>query len=121
MKLLIRFLLTALWILLLSKVLTGIYVGDFWTALGAAFILSVLNTVVKPVLQILTFPLTIFTLGIWLFFLNVAMIYLAAYFLDGFEIKSFVSALFFSVLLSVGTAIIGAITKDKKGKEDKRK
>ena len=50
MKLLIRFLLTALWILLLSKVLTGIYVGDFWTALGAAFILSVLNTVVKPVL-----------------------------------------------------------------------
>jgi len=121
MKLLIRFLLTAIWILLLSKVLTGIYVGDFWTALGAAFILSVLNTVVKPVLQILTFPLTIFTLGIWLFFLNVGMIYLAAYFLDGFEIKSFISALFFSVLLSVGTAIIGAITKDSKDKEDKQK
>jgi uncharacterized membrane protein YvlD (DUF360 family) len=45
------------------------------------------------------------------------MIYLAAYFLDGFEIESFVSALFFSVLLSIGTAIIGAITKDSKEKE----
>ena len=120
MKLLIRFFLTALWILLLSNVLTGIHVSNFWTALGAAFILSVLNTVVKPVLQVLTFPLSIFTLGLWLFFLNVGMIYLTAYFLDGFNINSFISALFFSVLLSVGTSIIGAITKDSKEKEDKK-
>ena len=121
MKLLLRFFLTALWILVLSNVLTGIHVSNFGTALAAAFILSILNIVVKPILQILTFPLTIFTLGLWLFFLNVGMVYLTAYFLEGFNISSFISTMFFSILLSIGTAIIDYLTKEKKEKEDRKK
>jgi len=119
MKMLLRFFLSACWILLLSNVLSGIWVDGIVSAIVVAFILSVLNTIVKPVLQILTLPLTILTLGIWLFLLNVGMVYLTAYFVDGFKVTSFISAIFFSLLMIFGSSVLGAIFPDKK-KDDKK-
>ena len=90
------------------------------SAIVVAFILSVLNTIVKPVLKVLTFPLTILTLGIWLFLLNVGMVYLTAYFVDGFKVTSLISAILFSLLMSFASSVLGAIFPDKK-EEDKKK
>ena len=90
----------------LSKVLGGIHVADFWTAIALAVVLAVLNAVVKPVFIILTFPITLLTFGLFLFVINAGIILLADKLLDGFRVDGFWWALLFSLLLSVVTSLL---------------
>ena len=88
-----------LWIA--SVLVPGIAIRDVWTLLGAALLLGVINAIVRPVIVILTLPVTIVTLGLFLFVINAAMLGLAAAFFDGFHIAGFWAALFGSVIVSI--------------------
>jgi putative membrane protein len=111
MNFLIRILITALVAFGLSYLLTGVHMDQFTTALLLALVLAVLNAIVKPLLVILTLPITIITLGLFLLVINAAIILLGDYFLEGFKVDGFWWALLFSILLSVVSSILYSIGK----------
>ncbi len=90
----------------LSYILKGIKIDSFWTAIILAVVLAVLNALLKPILIILTLPITVITLGLFLFVINAAIILLADKFIDGFTVDGFWWALLFSLLLSIVTAVL---------------
>ena len=100
MNYLFKVLLTALAVLLIAYFLPGVDVDDYGTAIWVAFIVGVLFSILKPILVILTLPVTILTLGLFLFVINAAMILLANSWIDGFSVFGFWTALLFSILLS---------------------
>lgn len=100
MNLLIRILIMAGVILLLDWILPGIHVDGTWQAILTAIVLSLINAIVKPILVILTLPVTVITLGLFLLVLNALMVMLAAKFVGGFSVDGFWAALLFSILLS---------------------
>jgi putative membrane protein len=106
MNLIYRLLLNALGLLLISEFVTGIQIDGFYAAVIAAIVLGVLNTIVRPVLFILTLPITILTLGLFTFVLNAAIFLFAASFLEGFEVASFWFALLGSVLMSLVSTVV---------------
>jgi putative membrane protein len=102
-----RILITAVVAFGLSYILqAGIHIDTFWTALVLAIVLAILNAIVKPILIILTFPLTLFTFGLFLFVINAFMILLASKFVKGFKVDGFWWALLFSLLLSILTSLL---------------
>jgi putative membrane protein len=109
--LIIRWLITAVSIWLASKVVPGMQITGAGTMLGAAVLLGLANALVRPVVVLLTLPLTIVTLGLFLLVVNAAMLGLVASLLDGFVLGGFWSALFGAVFVSlfswVGAAFIG--------------
>ena len=88
-----------LWIA--SALVPGIEIRSGWTLLGAAVLLGVVNAIIRPVIVILTLPVTIFTLGLFLLVINAGMLGLTAAFFDGFHISGFGSALLGSILVSI--------------------
>ncbi len=116
MKLILRLLLTALAVVILANLLPGVAVDSYITALIVALVLSILNILVKPVLIILTLPITIVTLGIFLLFINAIIIMLADYFIGGFQVQSIWWALLFSLLLSLLQSLLHSLLKEEKKK-----
>ena len=106
MNLIIRLLLTAVAVIVLSKILPGVQVVDFTSAIIIAVVLAILNAVLKPILVILTFPITVVTLGLVLLAINAGIIMLADYLLDGFAVSGFWIALLFSLLLSLMQSVL---------------
>ena len=106
MKTILKILLTAVAVIILEYILPGITVNSYWTAVWVAIVLSLLQLFVKPILVILTFPITIVTLGLFLLVINAVIIEMAAYFVDGFTVKNIWWALLFSVLLSFLQSIL---------------
>lgn len=102
----IHWVLTALVLTLVAYILPGITIDGFGIALIATFVLSVVNSLIRPVLGFLTFPITVVTLGLFSFVLNAAMFGLAAWFVPGFEVHGFWWALLGSLLLSVMTGLL---------------
>ena len=84
----------------------GIHIDEFTTALILALVLAVFNAILKPILIILTLPITILTFGLFLFVINAVIILLAAHFVDGFRVDGFWWALLFSLLLSTLTSLL---------------
>lgn len=111
MNFLIRILITALVAFGLAYLLEGVHIDQFTTALLLALVLAVLNAIVKPLLVILTLPITIITLGLFLLVINALIILLGDYFLDGFNVDGFWWALLFSILLSVVSSILYSVGK----------
>jgi putative membrane protein len=111
MNFLIRILITALVTFGLSYLLDGVHIDAFTTALILALVLAVLNALVKPILIILTLPITILTLGLFLLVINALIIMLGDRFIDGFKVDGFWWALLFSVLLSVVSSILYSVGK----------
>ena len=114
MNLIIRLLITAGIVMLLAHLLNGVAVNDYMAALIVAAVLALLNAIVKPILVILTIPITIMTLGLFLFVINACIILLADKFIDGFAVDGFWIALLFSILLSISQSIAYSLLKDKK-------
>ncbi|HEY8388718.1 MAG TPA: phage holin family protein, partial [Parasegetibacter sp.] len=85
----------------LSYVLPGISITDYWTAIILVLVLSVLNAIVKPLLVLLTLPVTIFTFGLFLFVINALIIIIGSKVVKGFEVDGFWWALLFSIILSI--------------------
>ena len=111
MGFLVRMAITALGLWLSSELVDGITVRDTTTLALAALVLGVVNAVIRPIAVVLTFPITLLSLGLFLWVINAAMIGLAAWFLDGFQIASFGAALLAAVLVSltgwIGNSFIG--------------
>jgi putative membrane protein len=106
MSILVRILVSAVVAFSLSYVLHGIHFDSFWTALVLAVVLALLNAIVKPILIILTLPITILTFGLFLFVINACIILLAGKFVGGFRVDGFWWALLFSLLLSTVTSLL---------------
>ncbi len=105
MKLITRLLLTAFVLLLVAKYVPGIHVDGFYPAIIAAVILGLLNLFVRPVLFILTLPITILSLGLFMFVINATLFWFSATFIDGFRVDTFWSALAGSLIVSLVSAI----------------
>ena len=113
MNFIIRLLVTAAAAYGLSMVLSGVHVADFKTAFIFALVLALLNAIVKPLLIILTLPITILTLGIFLFVINALIILLADRFIDGIKVDGFLWALIFSLILSVLSSLLNSMLEKK--------
>lgn len=107
MGLIIRLLISTLAILVAANIIPGVSVDSTITAVIVAVVLGILNTFLKPLLQILALPITILTLGLFYFVINVLIVYLTSYLVDGFHVAGFFSALFFSFVISIVSAILG--------------
>jgi putative membrane protein len=112
MKLLFRLLITTIIVLLLSYFMGGVQVDKITTAVIVAVVMGLLNTFLKPILVFFTFPVTIFTLGLFLLVINAVMVLLCDKLVDGFDVSSFWTALLFSILLSISQSILYRLVKD---------
>ena len=112
MNLILRVLLSAVAVVLLAKLLPGVSVDTYVTAIIVAIVLALLNTLVKPVLVILTLPVTLLTLGLFLVVINALIILLADELISGFAVSTFWWAVLFSVLLSILQSIFYSLLKD---------
>jgi len=100
-KLLVKWLLSAAALLFVAYVYSGVQVSSFGAAMIAAFVIGLLNTVVRPILVVLTFPVTIVTLGLFLFVINALMFWAASGLLDGFHVRDFTATLIGSLIYSL--------------------
>ncbi len=110
MGLIIRILISAVAVYVAAMFIPGVSVtGGPLTYIIVAVVLGLLNAFIKPILTILTIPITVITLGLFLLVINVLMVYLAAYLVSGFAVSGFIAALLFSIVVSLVTALIDAI------------
>lgn len=110
----VRFLLSGLAVLLTAYLLPGVDVTHYGYALLVAAVLGLANAIVKPILIILTIPITIVTLGLFLLVINALVIMIVDYFVPGFHVEGFWWALAFSLILSVFNSLFGDMSKEKK-------
>jgi putative membrane protein len=108
LKLIVKWLLSAAALLAVAHFYSGVVVSSFTAALIAAFVIGLFNTVVRPIFILLTLPVTLITLGLFLFVINALMFYMASGVLDGFQVRNFTAALIGSVLYSVAGIVIEA-------------
>lgn len=114
MKLITRLLINALAVFIIAYLLSGVTVDGYTGAIIVAIVLSLLNLLVKPFLVILTLPVTVLTLGLFLLVINALIIVLADKLIDGFSVSSFWTAVLFSILLSMLQSLLQSPFKDKK-------
>jgi putative membrane protein len=111
LRLLVHWVLSALAILAVAHLVQGFYVEDFLIALVAAIVIGFINGTLGTFLKIATFPLTIFTLGIFLLVINALMLKVTAAILPGFRIDGFMPAFWGALLLAILNMVIRAVTK----------
>lgn len=109
MGFILRLLLTAVAVFAGAYLVPGVDVKNFWTAIVVAIVMGLLNLIVKPILVILTLPITILTLGLFYLVINVVIIYLTEYFVTGFTVDGFIPALLFSLLVAIINAVLGGL------------
>lgn len=108
LKILVRWALLAAALLLVAYLYPGVSVSSFGSALIAAFVLGLLNTLLRPVLVLLTLPVTVVTLGLFLFVINALIFYFAANLLQGLSVTGFGAALVGSIIYSLCGMVIDA-------------
>ncbi|QDH80665.1 phage holin family protein [Echinicola soli] len=106
-NILIQLVVAGLAVIVTGYLLPGVYVEDFWIGVLIAVVISLLNYTIKPILIILTIPITIVTLGLFLLVINGLIILFAAEIIPGFVVDGFWWALLFSFILSIINAIFG--------------
>jgi putative membrane protein len=106
LKLIAKWLLSAAALLLVAYVYDGVEVKTFGAAMIAALVIGLFNSVVRPILVVLTLPVTVVTLGLFLFVINALMFWAAASVLDGFHVQGFVAALVGSLLYTLLGVVI---------------
>jgi putative membrane protein len=108
-KILIKFILTAVLTYGLAQVLPNVRLDGVGSAAILVIVLGLLNATVKPLLKIIGFPITVLTLGIFLLIINVIIVKLADFLMSSFSVTGFLSALIFSLALSLVTAVIDMV------------
>jgi len=109
MKILVRWLLLAGALLLVAHLYPGVIVKSFTSALIAALVLGLLNTLLRPILVLLTLPVTVLSLGLFLFVINALMFWAAATVLDGLAVTGFGAALIGSLIYSLCGMVIDVV------------
>ncbi|MDN3670926.1 phage holin family protein [Echinicola jeungdonensis] len=113
MKIIIQLVVAGLAVIISSYLLPGVSVDNFFIAIIIAVLLSLLNVTIKPLLILLTIPITLLTLGLFLLVINAFIILLAAEIMPGFEVNGFWWALFFSLILSIINSLLGVNLLEK--------
>jgi putative membrane protein len=111
MKILIKWLLSATALLCVAYIYPGVVVGSFGAAMMAAFVIGLFNMVLRPVLVLLTLPVTLITLGLFLFVINALMFWAASGVLEGFHVRGFGAALLGSLIYSVFGLVIDSVAE----------
>lgn len=106
MSFIVNLLISALAVYLTAWLLPGISVKSYGAAIGVALVIGLLNVLVKPLLTVLTVPVTVVTLGLFLFVIDAIIILLAGKILDNFQVNGFWWALLFSIIVSVITNLL---------------
>lgn len=113
MKLLVIWVLNALALLAVAYLIPDINVANIWIALIAAAVIGLANVLIKPVLVILTLPITLITLGLFIFVINGVLFWAVGHFLQGFEVRTLLAGIVGAVAYSVISWILSAIVLDK--------
>lgn len=115
MRLLIRWLISAVALLIVAHIVPGIYVRGFIGALIAAAVIGFINATLGSILKVLTFPIWILTLGLFLIVINAAMLKVAAFFMPAlFEVRTWTAAILGAILLSLVSAFLHWLVGDKR-------
>jgi putative membrane protein len=114
MKLLLRWIITTIALIVVAHFVPGFHVHGFLSALLAALVLGFINATLGSVLKVLTFPLTVVTLGLFLIVLNAVLIKVAAYFTPGFTIDSWTAAFIGAICVSLVSAFLHWLVGDKR-------
>lgn len=112
-KLLIGWVLNALALMGVTYIVPGIQVASFTTALIAAVVIGLVNMLIKPILVVLTLPVTILTLGLFIFVINGILFWAVGHFLDGFAVQTVMAGIVGAIVYSVISWILSAIVIDK--------
>lgn len=115
MNWLLTWLINAIALLILPYLIPSIQIRGFGTALVIAVVLGLINALLRPLLVLLTLPVTVLTLGLFIFVINALLFQFAAWLLKGFEVSGFWSALFGSMLYSLISWILSALVFGKRG------
>lgn len=105
----IHLIFSALAIIATANIVPGVMVPNFLTAIIVAIVLGIINTIIRPIITILTLPINILTLGLFSLVINAALILLTAALVPGFEVAGFFSAVMFAVVLSIINIIFGLL------------
>lgn len=115
MGFIIRVLVTALAVWVAAAILPGVHLtNDARTIVIVALVLALLNAIVKPILIILTIPVTIITLGLFLLIINALMVVWTSNLVSGFKVDGWLTALLFSLIVSVVSSVLHSIARDKR-------
>lgn len=114
MKLLLVWLFNALALLAVAYLVPDIHVAGFMSALVAALVIGLVNMLIKPLLVLLTLPITVLTLGLFILVINGVLFYAVGYWLEGFEVKTLLAGIIGALLYSVFTWLLSALLIDNK-------
>lgn len=112
MKLVIKLAISVLALFIVEYLVPGFHLANIWTAVVAAVVIGLINTFIKPVLQLIALPISILTLGITAFLINVLLLWFASAIVPGFTIDSFLTAIIASILLSLITWFLHILASD---------
>ncbi len=110
MAIAIRLVILAIAVFVASYIIPGVIIDSFTSLLVVSIVLAVVNTFIKPILVILTFPLTVITLGIFLLLLNGLLVLLVSSIVPGFHVDSFLAAILFSIVVSLVSSLLSNFT-----------
>lgn len=111
MGILMYLLINGFTIFVAAQVLSGVHVNNFFTAIIVAVILGIVNTLIKPILVLLTLPLTLITFGLFAFVINALMVLLVSKIVPGFVVDGFLWALIFSLVISIISSFLNSLLK----------
>jgi putative membrane protein len=114
MRLLLNLLVNGLAVFITSQILPGVIIRDFFSAIMVSVVLGIANTIVKPVLILLTLPITVMTLGLFILLLNGLMVILASAVVPGFFVSNLGTAIIFSLVLSLVSWFLNSLKKEDK-------
>lgn len=117
MNTLLKLLLTALAVFFLGRILPGVNIGDYVTAIIVSLVISFLNMFIRPLFILITLPATILTFGLFLFVINTVIILIVDELIDNFKIAGFFEAFVFSLLLSILRSFLLSFVKESTPKE----
>lgn len=112
MKLIMRLVINVFALYIVEYLVPGFKLDNLWAATVAAIVIGIANTFIRPILQIITLPISIATFGIFAIFINVALLYVASLLVPGFEIVNFTTAIFASIVLSFVSWFLSRLAKD---------
>jgi len=111
MKLIVRLLVNGLAVAIAAYLLPNVMIDSFFTAIIVAVVLAAINTFLKPVVSILALPINILTLGLFSIIINAGFILLVSMFVNGFQVGGFITAIIFSLVLSIVSSILRVLAK----------
>ena len=113
MKILVTWLLNALALIAVAYIVPNIHVDNIWIALVAAFVIGLANVLIKPILIILTLPITVMTLGLFIFVINGFLFWAVGNFLQGFEVRNLFWGIIGAVVYSIISWVLSAVVIEK--------